>query len=180
MEEKNKKLKNIRHTIIVYLTIAVAVLAFTAVLYTKVLFNAYVPSESMENSLMVGDRVIGNCLAYKFGNDPERFDVVIFHAPDEPTTLYIKRIIGLPGEKITIKDGKVYANDKLLDDSFIKEEMEPASDAEFQVPEDCYFMMGDNRNMSYDSREWNNPYVPRDQIIAKAILKYWKGVSIIK
>ena len=82
MEEKNKdkmnKIKKIRHTIVVYLTIAVITFCAVMLLYTQVLINAYIPSESMENTLMTGDRVIGNRLAYKFGNDPERFDIVIF------------------------------------------------------------------------------------------------------
>ena len=107
-EEKVNKIKNIRHTIVVYLTTAVVAIIAMVFLYTVVLINAYIPSESMENTLMTGDRVIGNRLAYKFGNDPERFDVIIFNAPDNKPGFYIKRIIGMPGEKVTIKDGKVY------------------------------------------------------------------------
>ena len=106
MEEKNEdkmnKIKKIRHTIVVYLTIAVITFCAIMLLYTQVLINAYIPSESMENTLMTGDRVIGNRLAYKFGNDPERFDIVIFDAPDNMPGYYIKRIIGMPGEKVTI------------------------------------------------------------------------------
>ena len=101
MEEKNEdkmnKIKKIRHTIVVYLTIAVITFCAVMLLYTQVLINAYIPSESMENTLMTGDRVIGNRLAYKFGNDPERFDIVIFDAPDNMPGYYIKRIIGMPG-----------------------------------------------------------------------------------
>lgn len=185
MEEKNKektnKLKNIRHTIVVYLTIAVTTIVALTVLYTQVLINAYIPSESMETTLMIGDMVIGNRLAYKFGNTPERFDISIFYAPDKENSLYIKRIIGMPGEKVTIKDGNVYINDnpKPLDDSFIREKMEVEPDAEFNVPEDCYFMLGDNRNNSLDSRYWDNPYVSSDKIVAKACFKYWKGFKLL-
>ena len=88
-EEKTNDLKNIRHTIVVYLTIAVMTMVAMVVLYTQVLMNAYIPSESMENTLMTGDRVIGNRLAYKFGHDPERFDIVMFHFPDDPSMIYI-------------------------------------------------------------------------------------------
>lgn len=180
-EKKSHKIKIIRHTIVVYLTIAVATMAAVTLLYSTVLVNAYIPSESMERTLMVGDRIIGNRLAYKFGHNPERYDIVIFYAPDEPDEPYIKRIIGLPGEKVTIRDCKVYINDSSepLDDSFLPEDMEEDEEMEFNVPENCYFMMGDNRNYSNDSRYWDNPYVSRDSIIAKASFKYWKGFKIL-
>ena len=180
-DEKVNNKKIIRHTIVVYLTIAVATFTAAVFLYSYVLINAYIPSESMETTLLTGDRVIGNCLAYKFGHDPERFDVVIFYAPDSGE-LYIKRVIGMPGETVTIKDGKVYINgsDTPLDDSFIREPMETEGKSTYKVPEDSYFMMGDNRNESYDSRFWDNPYVSKDKIVAKASLRYWKGIKIVK
>lgn len=186
MEEKNEdkmnKIKKIRHTIVVYLTIAVITFCAVMLLYTQVLINAYIPSESMENTLMTGDRVIGNRLAYKFGNDPKRFDIVIFDAPDNMPGYYIKRIVGMPGEKVTIKSGKVYINDssKPLDDYFIREKMDDEPDMEFNVPEDSYFMLGDNRNSSADSRYWDYPYVPREDIVAKASFRYWKGFKWVK
>ena len=181
-EEKVNKIKNIRHTIVVYLTTAVVAITAMVFLYTVVLINAYIPSESMENTLMTGDRVIGNRLAYKFGNDPERFDVIIFNAPDNKPGFYIKRIIGMPGEKVTIKDGKVYINDSSepLDDSFIKEDMYEEDEMVFNVPENSYFMLGDNRNESEDSRYWDYSYVPREDIVAKASFRYWKGFKLVK
>ena len=84
MKEKNTNFKNIRHIIVVYLTIAVATIVSMIIIYTQILINAYIPSESMENTLMTGDRVIGNRLAYKLGKDPKRFDIVMFYAPDDP------------------------------------------------------------------------------------------------
>lgn len=182
MEEKNTNFKNIRHIIVVYLTIAVATIVSMIIIYTQILINAYIPSESMENTLMTGDRVIGNRLAYKLGKDPKRFDIVMFYAPDDPSTIYIKRVIGLPGEHVTIKNGKVYINDSKepLDDSFIPEDMETTGDKTYLVPANCYFMLGDNRNDSLDSRYWDNPYVSEDMIIAKAIFKYWKGFALVK
>lgn len=182
MEEKNTNFKNIRHIIVVYLTIAVATIVSMIIIYTQILINAYIPSESMENTLMTGDRVIGNRLAYKLGKDPKRFDIVMFYAPDDPSTIYIKRVIGLPGEHVTIKNGKVYINDskKPLDDSFIPEDMETTGNKTYLVPANCYFMLGDNRNDSLDSRYWDNPYVSEDMIIAKAIFKYWKGFALVK
>ena len=83
-------------------------------------------------------------------------------------------MIGLPGETVTIRDGKVYINDNKepLDDSFIPEPME-GDFGPYEVPEDHYFVLGDNRNWSKDSRFWNNTYVARDKILGKAVLRYY-------
>lgn len=173
-----KNEKNIRHTIIVYLTIAVAVLIAIILLYTQVLMNATIPSGSMETTLMTGDRIIGNRLAYKFGKSPERLDIVIFHAPDTGE-LYIKRIIGMPEDTVTIKDGQVYINGSALDEPYLHEQMKTEEAQTFTVPDGHYFVMGDNRNDSYDSRYWDNPYVSENEIIAKAIFKYWKKITLL-
>ena len=148
-----------------------------------VVVNARIPSESMEDTILVGDQIFGNRLAYKFG-DPQRFDIVIFKYPDDESQLYIKRIIGLPGETVTIIDGKVYidGSDTPLDDSFCLDTPDGRGDGVYQVPENCYFMMGDNRNNSHDSRFWDNKYVERDKILGKAVLRYWplNRISLIK
>ena len=86
------------------------------------------------------------------------------------------------GESVTIKDSKVYINDSTtpLKEDYMKEEWVIANDGmQFQVPEGCYFMMGDNRNNSKDSRYWNNTYVARDKILAKAIFRYWGGFKLL-
>ena len=138
-----------------------------------VYINAVIPSESMQNTILKGDRIIGNRLAY-LADDPERFDIVIFKYPDNPSEIFIKRVIGLPGETVEVKDGKVYidGSSEPLDDSFCPET--PEGDfGPYEVPENCYFMMGDNRNNSLDSRYWNNHYVEKDAILAKASFRYW-------
>ena len=144
--------------------------------------NAQIPSGSMENTIMTGDRVVGNRLSY-LTKDPERYDVIIFKYPDDESQLFIKRIIGLPGETVTIRDGKVYINDSTepLRDDFCPET--PVGDfGPYEVPEGCYFMLGDNRNVSKDSRYWLNPYVEKDKIIGKAFLRYWplNKISLIE
>ena len=146
-----------------------------------ILLNAKVPSGSMENTIMTGDRLFGFRLSYLM-EDPKRGDIVIFKYPDNESINYIKRIIGLPGETVTIKDSKVYINDSTtpLKEDYLKEEWVIANDGmQFQVPEGCYFMMGDNRNNSKDSRYWNNTYVARDKILAKAIFRYWGQILLI-
>ena len=130
---------------------------------------------------MTGDRIFGFRLAYEW-NEPERFDIVIFKYPDDPEQkeLYIKRIIGLPGETINIVNGKVYIDGKKtpLDDSFCPET--PIGDfGPYTVPEGCYFMLGDNRNCSKDSRFWENTYVREDQIVGKAVLRYYPSIKLM-
>lgn len=113
----------------------IIVVVIVTLVNSVVLINAKIPSESMEKTIMTGDRIFGFRLAYGlnldfFGHeiskkikDPERFDIVIFKYPDDESKLFIKRVIGLPGEKVQIKDGKVYINDSEipLDDSFVPE-----------------------------------------------------------
>lgn len=163
-----------------YVKMIVIVVVVVLIINNFVLINAKIPSESMENTIMTGDRIFGNRLAY-IAKDPERFDIVIFKFPDDESQLFIKRIIGLPGETVEIRDGKVYINgsDTPLDDSFTPET--PVGDyGPYEVPEGCYFMLGDNRNYSKDSRFWQNTYVEKDKILGKAVLKYFPGIKMLE
>lgn len=141
--------------------------------------NATVPTGSMENTIMTGDRLLALRTAYWF-REPEAGDIVIFKFPDDPTgkTLYVKRIIGTEGDTIEINNGEVKVNGMVLDEPYIKEKTE-GKYGPVTVPEGCYFMMGDNRNRSVDSRFWDNTFVRKDQILGKAVLKYYKGVELI-
>ncbi|MBQ9549776.1 MAG: signal peptidase I [Lachnospiraceae bacterium] len=155
-------------------TIAAAVLV-ALFINNFIIVNATVPTSSMEETIMSNDRVIGLRLAYK-SSDPERGDIVIFRFPDDEKILYIKRIIGMPGDTVEIHDGGVYIDGSLLDEPYLK----VATEGEFgpyTVPEGQYFMMGDNRNNSADSRFWNNTFLERDKIVGKAILRYWPSVK---
>lgn len=156
-----------------YAKIIVVVFAIAFLLGHFVYLNARIPSGSMEQTIMTGDRVFGNRLAYKT-KDPERFDIVIFEYPDDPSQLFVKRIIGMPGDTVNIVDGKVYINDSKepLDDSFCPEEA-LGSFGPYEVPEGCYFMLGDNRNHSADSRYWQNTFVEKDAILAEVAVRYW-------
>ena len=168
-EEKTSVGKELFQWVLVI--IGAVILAF--LIDTFVIVNAQIPSGSMENTIMTGDRVFGNRLAYKF-SDPKRFDIIIFKYPDDESQLFIKRIIGLPGETVEIHDGNIYINgsDTPLEDVDIKEPME-GSFGPYTVPEGCYFVMGDNRNNSRDSRYWENTFVSEDEILGKAVLLYW-------
>jgi len=182
MEEKKQKSPLVAGLISWTKTIIIAVLL--ALLITRVLIiNTSVMSGSMENTIMTGDRVISNRLAY-INSDPKRFDIVIFEYPfEEPTIHYVKRIIGLPGETVEIADGKVYINGSTepLPDDFVNQESEPEGDfGPYTIPEDHYFFLGDNRNNSLDSKNWPSPYVHRDRIKARAMFVYYPHFSIIK
>ena len=185
------------------------VLAYLITQYLIV--NAVVPSGSMETTVMTNDRLIANRLSYVF-SDPERYDIVVFKFPDDESTLYIKRIIGMPGETIVIKDGQVYVDGQAepLKNDFVNGEMltdETLGEypMEFTIPkkgdniadfehvknseiydadndgkfdEDCYFMLGDNRNKSADSRLWNNKYLSKNKIEGKALFRYFPFTAL--
>ncbi len=158
-----------------------ALIAF--VLNRFIIANSRVPSASMENTIMTHDRVIGSRLAYN-SSDPKRGDIVIFYFPDDVTekTYYVKRIIGLPGDIIDIKHGHVYLNnsDTPLEEPYIKEPMETPEDLHYEVPEGCYFMLGDNRNSSADSRYWHNTFVKKEKIVAKVLFRYLPSIGKIQ
>lgn len=150
-------------------------MAVVFVLKNFVIINANVPTGSMENTIMPGDNILGFRLAY-LTEEPKRGDVIFFPFPDNETQKYVKRIIGLPGETVTIIEGKIYINDSTepLDEPYLKEEWTNGTGPfVFEIPEDSYLCLGDNRNRSADAREWNNPYVARDKIIGKAIFTYF-------
>ena len=181
LTENKKDHNSVKKEIISYIKMIIAVVAIVIILENFIIINAKIPSESMENTVMAGDRIFGSRLSYLF-SDPERYDIVIFRYPDNESQLFIKRIIGLPGETVTIRDGKVYINDpectgEPLTDSFCPEV--PADfDGEYVVPEDSYFMLGDNRNHSKDSRYWVNTFVNRKKILGKAVFRYWPLTTI--
>ncbi|MBO5245681.1 MAG: signal peptidase I [Eubacterium sp.] len=166
---------------------------------TRVLLvNAMVPTSSMESLIEPGDRLFGNRLAYKF-SDPERFDVIIFKYPVDEEQDYIKRVIGLPGETVTIEDAKIYINDSdtPLEEKYLPEEWVIENDGyRFEVPKDSYLVLGDNRNLSLDARYWaeeayidelvdtieegeSYTYVSRDQIRGKAMFTYWPRFRVL-
>lgn len=141
--------------------------AATVILSRTVLMLNFIPSGSMEGTIRTGDFVLGT--RYDIGEgDIERYDILVFALPDEPDTVYIKRVIGLPGETVVVCDGSVYADGVRLGDSFVKNPMNTKGDGTYVVPDGCYFVMGDNRNQSDDSRFWTEKYVPVENVEGKA------------
>jgi signal peptidase I len=157
-----------------------------------------IPSESMEPTLDVGQRVLVNRIFTRLGDDPDRGDVVVFHppagadnnqcgaphkngqacplpTPEEGDTNFIKRVVGLPGDTLAIKDGIPIVNGEPYQGDFEIRACRGLGDCDFPkpitIPPDHYFMMGDNRGASDDSRFWGP--VPRDWIIGQAFFTYW-------
>lgn len=162
-----------------WLKVITAAVVFAFILNNTVIVNAEVTSPSMESTMMTGCRIIGSRLSYAFG-EPERFDIIVFKFPDDETSdPFVKRIIGLPNEKVEIRDGKVYINDAEvpLDDSFINGEAF-GDYGPFFVPEGSYFVLGDNRNYSHDSKDWINKFVRRDKILGKVYAEYFPSPKI--
>ena len=159
------------------IVIAVAIALF---LNYFVVINSRVPSGSMEPTIETGSRMIGLRLSYTF-NDPERGDIIIFKYPDDESVYYVKRIIGLPGETVEIKDGFVYIDGQILTEDYLTVTTE-GDFGPYEVPEGCYFVLGDNRNNSHDSRYWTNTYVPEENIVGKALFCYWplSDIGILK
>lgn len=128
-----------------------------------------IESISMQPTLYAGDYVIVNKIAYKLG-EPSRGDVVVFHYPPDPgREPYIKRVIGLPGDQVVVRDNQVLVNGVALDEPYINSA--PNYDGEWSVPEDSLFVLGDNRNNSSDSHSWG--MVPLKNVIGKAEVVYW-------
>ena len=158
-----------------------------------------IPTGSMENNLLIGDHLLVN--KFIFGPTPlaigrallpvrpiHRGDIVVFKYPDEPERDFIKRVIGLPGETIELKNKKVHVNGHPLDEPYVHFLTPPSTDYQevtsydlrerfgpVTVPEDKYFVMGDNRDNSQDSRYWG--FLPRSYVKGKALLIYWSYES---
>lgn len=186
-QDPNKEQENepfdLKAEILSWVQIIVCAVAIALCLNSFIIANSRVPSASMETTIMTGDRVIGSRLTYKLFDDPKRGDIIIFRWPDNEKILFVKRIIGEPGDTVEIRDGQVYLNgsETPLEEPYIREPMEPEPGImRFTVPENAYFCMGDNRNESMDARYWHNSYVYRDKIIAKVYFRYWPGIKTIK
>jgi signal peptidase I len=174
--DKNGKPKKEKDGFFDSLVVAVVIALFIKAF----LFQTYtIPSGSMLDTLLIGDYIIVNRLAYKF-SEPGRGDVVVFEYPVEPSKNFIKRLIGLPGDRIKIVNKDVYINGKALDEPY-KEVRDrnyyPATLStrdnveEFTVPKGKYFMMGDNRDASYDARFWG--FISKDMMKGRALFIYW-------
>ncbi len=194
MEHKQAVRKEIFSWIRMFVIVVVVVFLATRF----IIINATIPSGSMENTIMTNDRLIGFRFSYWF-EEPQRGDIILFAYPVDESQTYIKRVIGLPGETVDIKDGGIYIDGSAtpLEETYLAEEWYWENDGYvFEVPEDCYFVMGDNRNNSADGRVWAQEaltrgvaqtqeeavaysFVRKDQIKGKAIFTYFKSIRLL-
>ena len=168
-QEDNNWKKELRSWLVI-----IAAAAIIAIVLNKFVFlRTEIISGSMIPTIEINERVIANRLAYLL-SDPKRGDVVFFANPDNESETFVKRIIGLPGDKVEIKKGKVYINDseKPLSETYLKEKAAKEDYGPYYVPAGHYFLLGDNRNISRDSRFWSTPYVAREKLYGKALFGY--------
>lgn len=184
IEITEKKKKSFFREVLEFVIPIILAVAIALFLKNYVIANAKVPTGSMLNTIQEGDRIIASRLAY-INDDPERYDIIIFKYPDDESQYFVKRVIGLPGETVNIVNGIVYVTKTdgttiQLDDSFVTNCVPVGNFGPYVVPEDSYFMLGDNRNNSEDSRYWENKYVKKDKIIGKVLFRYYPTISSIK
>ncbi len=134
----------------------------------------YIPSAAMSDTIQRGDYIMSDTWAYT-KSEPERGDIIIFKFPENPSVMFIKRLIGIPGDKITIDAGQVLINDVKLEEPYLldKSNFGGKTDGVFHVPQNKYFVLGDNRNNSRDSRYWG--FVPADNLHGKGRFIWFSG-----
>jgi signal peptidase I len=170
MKRNNKDIKKGKKSMIRELletVISAGIIAF--IIITFIGQVTVVRGASMEPTLHNNERLIANKISYRF-ETPERGEIIIFRPPLEIKRNYIKRIVGIPGDKIEITNGEIYLNDKKLEESYVKnrsyENMPPTI-----VPDNSFFVLGDNRPNSSDSRYWG--FVPRKNVVGRAWIVFW-------
>ena len=164
IQPRKSVLREYVETLVGAAILAVLIMTFVARAFT-------VDGPSMRPTLEDGQRLLVDRLTYRF-QDPQRGDVIVFRYPANPRQHFIKRIIAIPGDEVLISRGTVYVNGVALEEPYIAGPMF-GSFGPVVVPPDSYFVLGDNRNNSEDSRDRRVGFVPRDHIIGRAIWRYW-------
>ena len=174
MRQKSKKKKSMVREFVNWILILVLLLGATFLIVHFVGERTVVSGESMYPALEDGDNLIVDKISYRFTN-PKRFDIVVFPFQYQEGVYYIKRVIGLPGETVQIQDGDIYINGRILQENYGNEEIRNPgfASSEITLAADEYFVLGDNRNNSRDSREPSVGNISREDIIGKALFRIW-------
>jgi signal peptidase I len=149
------------------------VLAF--IIHTFIMQNFRIPSGSMIPTLQIQDYIFASKLSYRF-NEPKRGDIVVFKYPKDTTRFFVKRLIAVGGESVALKNSKLYIDGRQVAEDYLPEGLRFPDYGPVTVPEGNYFMMGDNRNNSSDSRDWG--FVTESLIVGKEIFIYWPPARI--
>ncbi|ABO50566.1 signal peptidase I, Serine peptidase, MEROPS family S26A [Desulforamulus reducens MI-1] len=150
-------------------SVVIAVL-LAAVIRLFILEPFFIPSGSMEPNLMIGDRIIVSKITYHL-KEPQRGDIIVFKFPLDPSRNFVKRLIAKGGETVEIKNSVLYINNQPIEENYLPKGLKFKDFGPEIVPEGHYFMMGDNRNNSDDSRVWG--FLDKELIIGKAEVIYW-------
>lgn len=169
-EEQASKENEGRSVAIDLLEVLVIAAVLAAIIRLFLFTPFYIPSSSMEPALKPGDRIIVNKILYHLGT-PQRGDVVVFRYPVDPSRDFVKRIVGLGGETVEVRNSKVYINGRLLREDYLPSGLSYANYGPIKVPKGSFFVMGDNRPDSDDSRVWG--CLPDRYLIGKAVLIFW-------
>lgn len=173
--KKKNRVGSVMRELLGWLFYILIIIGLTYLIITYVGQRTRVSGSSMETTLSDGDNLIVDKLSYRF-QEPKRFDIVVFPYKYEENTYYIKRIIGLPGDTVQVKDGYTYINDELLEsDIYGAEVMIEAGTASEPITlgEDEYFVLGDNRNHSLDSRDPSVGILKREDLIGRAWVRIY-------
>ena len=173
--KKKNRVGSVMRELLGWLFYILIIIGLTYLIITYVGQRTRVSGSSMETTLSDGDNLIVDKLSYRF-QEPKRFDIVVFPYKDEENTYYIKRIIGLPGDTVQVKDGYTYINGELLEsDIYGAEVMIEAGTASEPITlgEDEYFVLGDNRNHSLDSRDPSVGILKREDLIGRAWVRIY-------
>lgn len=174
MRQKNKKKKSVIREFVNWIFFLALLFGVTFLVVHFVGERTVVSGESMRPTLEDGDNLIVDKISYRF-SDPKRYDIVVFPFRYQEGTFYIKRVIGLPGETVQIVDGEIYINGRILQEPHKYDEIRSPgiASSEITLGADEYFVLGDNRNNSSDSREPSVGNISREEIIGKALLRIW-------
>jgi len=151
-------------TVLGALGLALFIMAFVARAFT-------VDGPSMLPTLSSGERLLVDKLTYRL-RDPVRGEIIVFKPPAGPSHYLVKRVIGEPGDTVEIKSGRILVNGAVLDEPYVRSHTF-GRNAVYRVPEGHYFVLGDNRNNSQDSRSPSVGFVPRSSIVGRAVVRYW-------
>jgi signal peptidase I len=173
LDRRSPRLARVANDAVVWLKTLGSAAVYATLIITFGVQVARVEGHSMAPTLADHDRLIINKAAYiSWIGEPEVGDIVMLYYPNKPEQAFVKRVIAKEGDRVRIVAGKVYHNDSLLDDSFLPSEYRSHDDwGPEVVPEGYYFVMGDNRNNSFDSRHWR--FVPKRYIVGKVQLRWW-------
>ena len=173
--KKEKPKKTVKQEIIEWVVTLAVALVIAVVVRTFIFEPVRVDGNSMYPTLKHGEIMIVNKMDYTFGGEPERFDVVICHYPSRGKTNFVKRVVGLPGDTVEVKDGYLIVNGVIYAEKFLHER--PVENfGPVTVPEGKYFVMGDNRNNSNDSRRDAVGMLDRDFIMGKVSAVLWHTI----